>query len=204
MTDAAGASAETHREVRRRRIAAGEARTTLIRRRYAAPTGTVWDACTDPERLGRWFLPVTGEFRVGGTFALEGNAHGEILRCQAPHLLSLTWAYGDRPVDEVALRLSPDKDGGTVLELEHATVSGLVEWDGQMLDVLPDVGAGWEMGLFALGMYLRDGLPIVAAEFERTPAVQDLAERSGRAWAALVEETAPPEHPEATPAGERT
>lgn len=71
----------------------------------------------------------------------------------------MTWAYGDRPVDKVELRLSPDKDGDTVLELEHATVSKLVEWDGQMLDVIPGVGAGWEPALDYLRKFLRHELP---------------------------------------------
>jgi hypothetical protein len=72
----------THREIGRRRIASGEeVRTVLIRRRYDAPIQDVWEACTDPERLSRWFLPVTGDLRVGGRFSLQGNAGGEILRC---------------------------------------------------------------------------------------------------------------------------
>ena len=27
----------------------------------------VWDACTTAERIGRWFLPVTGDLRLGGS-----------------------------------------------------------------------------------------------------------------------------------------
>ena len=76
MTDIASSLTETHREIGRRRIAAGEARTALIRRRYDAPIEDVWDACTDPNRINRWFLPVSGDLRVGGTFSLEGNASG--------------------------------------------------------------------------------------------------------------------------------
>jgi hypothetical protein len=55
---------ETQREVGRRRIAAGDARTARIRRRYDAPIADVWDACTDPERIARWFLPVSGDLRA--------------------------------------------------------------------------------------------------------------------------------------------
>jgi hypothetical protein len=96
----------THREIGRRRMAAGEARTVLIRRRYHAPIQDVWEACTDPERLNRWFLPVSGDLRAGGRFRLEGNAGGEVLRCEPPRLLTVTWVYGDLPADEVELRLS--------------------------------------------------------------------------------------------------
>jgi uncharacterized protein YndB with AHSA1/START domain len=189
MTDFPSLLAETYREVGRRRIAAGEARTALMRRRYEAPIEDVWDACTNPDRINRWFLPVTGDFRAGGTFQLEGNASGEILRCEPPRLLTVTWAYGDRPVDEVELRLSPDQNGVTILELEHATVSTLVEWEGQMLDVIPGVGAGWEPALDYLRKFLRRELPDApAVEWYRpTPEDEELVNRYGQAWAALVE-----------------
>ena len=56
MTDIANWLAATHREVGCRRIGAGEARSALMRRRYDAPIEDVWDAITDPDRIGRWFL----------------------------------------------------------------------------------------------------------------------------------------------------
>jgi uncharacterized protein YndB with AHSA1/START domain len=80
MTDSANSLTEIQREVGRKRIAAGEARTAVLRRRYDAAIEDVWDACTDPGRINRWFLPVTGDLRVGGRFSLEGNASGEIVR----------------------------------------------------------------------------------------------------------------------------
>src|SRR5215210_5060632 len=64
----------TFREVGRRRIAAGDARSAILRRTYDAPIDDVWSACTEPERLNRWFLPVSGDLRPGGSFSLQGNA----------------------------------------------------------------------------------------------------------------------------------
>lgn len=182
---------ETHREVRSRRIAAGQARTVLLRKSYDAPIEDVWDACTNPDRLSRWFLKVTGDLRTGGTFDLDGNASGEILRCEPPRHLAVTWVYGDRPVDEVDLRLSPGADGTTVLELEHATVTTMVEWDGQQVDVLPGMGSGWDPALYALDLHLKDELPDALAEEWRRgvtpPQVEELISRSAQTWAALVE-----------------
>jgi uncharacterized protein YndB with AHSA1/START domain len=188
MTDKAGANDATHREVGRRQIAAGEARTALIRRRYDAPIEDVWDACTSSDRLNRWFLPVTGDLHPGGAFSVEGNARGEILRCEPPRLLTVTWVYGDRPVDEVELRLA-EADGETLFELEHATVSGRVEWEGEMVDVIPGVGAGWEVPLMYLGRFLRGELPDAPTMewYKPNPEDEDLAHRSGEAWKALVE-----------------
>jgi uncharacterized protein YndB with AHSA1/START domain len=102
-----------NRAVGSRRVPAGEGRSVVLRRRYDAPIEDVWDACSDPDRLKRWFLPVSGDFRVGGTFQIEGNASGEILRCQPPRLLAISWVYGDNPADEAvpdaaALEQSPE------------------------------------------------------------------------------------------------
>jgi uncharacterized protein YndB with AHSA1/START domain len=188
---------ETHREIGRRRIAAGEARTVLIRRRYHAPIQDVWEACTDPERLNRWFLPVSGDLRAGGRFRLEGNAGGEILRCEPPRLLAVTWVYGDLPADEVELRLSADPDGDTVLELEHALAARTLEVGGRLVDRLlndPESGlwgvpTGWEMPLtHSLPRYLRGELPDAPAVEWYRPTPEDLAlgDRCGQVWAAVV------------------
>jgi len=184
-------SDDTVREVGHRRIGAGEARSMVIRRRYAAQVEDVWAACTRPDRLDRWFLRVGGDLREGGRFSLEGNASGDIVGCDPPRTLHLTWVYGDRPVDEVWLRLTPGPDGDTVLELEHATVSTLVEYEGRLLDVIPGLGQGWELPLIlGLPAYLRGELPDVpAAEwFEFTPEVMELAARTSDLWTALARE----------------
>src|SRR3954465_682447 len=99
-----------HRRVGRSAIAAGEARVVSLRRTYPAPIEDVWDVITNPDRIPRWFLPVTGDFRVGGTYQLQGNAGGEIRVCDAPTHLVLTWVFGENPtpadVTEVEVRLT--------------------------------------------------------------------------------------------------
>ena len=44
-------------ELRRRRISGGDARVAVFKRTYDAPIEDVWDACTNPERLRRWYVP---------------------------------------------------------------------------------------------------------------------------------------------------
>ena len=63
-----------HREVVGSQSPDGEHHTVVLRRTYDAAIEDVWDACTNPERIGRWFLPVTGDLRTGGRYQLEGNA----------------------------------------------------------------------------------------------------------------------------------
>ena len=72
------------REVGTGPIAAGEGRAVRLSRAYDAPVEDVWDALTSPERLTRWFLPISGDYRVGGSYQLEGNAGGRHPRLRAP------------------------------------------------------------------------------------------------------------------------
>jgi len=197
MTDETTSVTDTHREV----TGADDARTLLIRRRYDAAVADVWDACTDPERINRWFLPVTGELRAGGSFSIQGNAHGEILRCEPPRLLRLSWLYGDQPASQVELRLAAAgaEAAETVLELEHSAIAGEIEIAGRRIDpILNDaanglwgIGTGWELPLTSgLERYLRGELPDRPAVewFEVTPEVMAIADRAGAAWAAAAAE----------------
>jgi uncharacterized protein YndB with AHSA1/START domain len=182
MTDITSLINDTHREIGERRIAGSEVRTVVLRRSYDAPIEDVWDACTDPDRLNRWFLPVTGELRVGGRYQLEGNAGGEIRHCEPPHLLTLTWLYGEHPASEVELRLSRGAAGDTLVELEH----GFTDYG-----YLIGVGVGWEPALYALDLHLHSKLPDGPAKEWRggePPAeVEELINRSSQLWTVLVE-----------------
>ena len=150
----------------------------LIRRRYAATAEDVWDAITDPDRIRRWFAPVSGDLREGGRFSVQGNASGSIVRCVRTREIVLTWEFGGSSTD-VALRLHPDGEA-TVLELEHSPVSP---------DVVTNVGetwglgAGWELGTVGLGMHLA-GDPM-----DTPPDMEELVRMANEisdAWAAVI------------------
>ena len=100
------------RRVGSRTLQAGEARTVRIERTYDAPLEDVWDACTNPERIPRWFLPVSGELHQGGRFQVQGNAGGLIERCEPPRGFTATWEFGGK-VSWIELSLS-DADGGAI------------------------------------------------------------------------------------------
>ncbi|PVE09168.1 SRPBCC family protein [Streptomyces scopuliridis] len=171
-----------HREVGTRRVAAGEARTVLLRRTYDADVADVWDAVTSPERIGRWFLPVSGEFKVGGRYQLEGNAGGEILECAAPARLRVSWLFGPEPgFSEVEVRLAPEGEGRTVFELEHVSVVPEEFW-GQFGPGA--VGVGWDLMSLGLGMHLAGGAMSKeeAAAWQTSPEAKALMSRSGQAW----------------------
>src|SRR6185503_16551777 len=99
MIDIVNQIEAVRREVGEGRIAAGEGRAVRLRRTYQAPIEDVWDAVTNPERITRWFLPISGDLRLGGSYQFEGNAGGTILACERPNRLQVTWVFGDPTAD---------------------------------------------------------------------------------------------------------
>ncbi|GII97520.1 SRPBCC family protein [Sinosporangium siamense] len=144
---------------------AGEARTVTVGRTYDAPVEDVWDALTNPERLPRWFLPVTGELRVGGRYQLEGNAGGEIQRCDPPKSFFATWEYGEGK-SWIEVRLTAAPGGRTRLELDHIAPvdDGFREFDGQFGPGA--VGLGWDTGLLGLYLHLATGETVDPAKIQ--------------------------------------
>ena len=74
---------------------------------FEADLADLWDAVTNPERLPRWFLPVSGDLKPGGRYQLQGHAGGKITRCDPPEAFDVTWECGDN-LSWVRVRLQPD------------------------------------------------------------------------------------------------
>lgn len=72
------------RRVGSRTLEAGEARTVTVSQTYDTDLDDLWEAVTTAERIARWFLPVTGELKLGGHYQLQGNAGGTVTACEAP------------------------------------------------------------------------------------------------------------------------
>src|SRR5664279_4488215 len=70
--DATGQIEQVTRALGTRMLEAGAARVLTISQTYRSSVQDVWDACTSPERIQRWFLPISGELRLGGRYQLEG------------------------------------------------------------------------------------------------------------------------------------
>jgi uncharacterized protein YndB with AHSA1/START domain len=167
--------------------AAGEGHVVRLRRTYDAPIEDVWDALTSPERIGRWFLPISGDYRLGGRYQFEGNAGGEILECDRPRRLRVSWVYGEvsgpADISEVVLRLAPAGDGATTFELEHTAIVPEEFWTTYGPGA---VGVGWEGGLLGLALHLRGGSvddPIAWQLSEEGRAFNTL---SAEAWGAAT------------------
>jgi uncharacterized protein YndB with AHSA1/START domain len=144
------------RQVGARVLEAGEARVMTVSQTYDASLDDVWDACTSAERIARWFLPISGDLRLHGRYQLEGNASGEIERCDPPKSFAATWEYGGE-VTWIEVRLSPEPAGGTRFELEHTAHVDDERW----AEFGPGaVGVGWDMGLMGLSLHLSSAAPV--------------------------------------------
>jgi uncharacterized protein YndB with AHSA1/START domain len=89
----------------------------IARRVYSASQSDLWDALTNADRIPRWFLPVSGDLRLGGRYQLEGNAGGAVERCEEPESFAVTWEFGGM-LSWLEVTLTPNGDR-TVLELAH-------------------------------------------------------------------------------------
>ena len=180
MIDIPSQLAAIYREVGQRSVDGEESVTVVLRRSYDAAIEDVWDAVTDPERMRRWFMPLSGDLRVGGSFQLEGNAGGDILGCEPPRLLRVTFGG---PTSIVTLRLSAAGDEQTTLELEHTVPIAMAQSVAGALYV----GPGWDGAFLALDLYVRGeaiGDPVAAAS---SPEALAFTRESVDVWIAVVE-----------------
>jgi len=184
MKDVLDELAAARRSMGTTALPAGEAYTMEVTRHYDAAPEEVWDALTGPERVARWLAPVTGDLRPGGTFALDGGEHGDVLRCEPPHLLRVTWMFGPDAdawpgTSEVEVRLTAGSDGGTALALVHAASVH----EPMFPTFGPGAGGvGWDLHLLALAGFLDDGRTLDLAELRATPVGHEVVRRSATAW----------------------
>jgi uncharacterized protein YndB with AHSA1/START domain len=183
MIDVVHEISSVDREVGSRTLEAGEARTVTISRVYDTAPEDLWDACTDPERISRWFLPISGDLRPGGRYELKGNASGTIQRCDPPHSVDATWEYGGQ-ISWVELRLTPEAGGRSRFTLEHIAHVEDELWD----QFGPGAtGVGWDQGILGLTLHLAgaDELPEPEAieAWQTSDEGRQFARLSSERWA---------------------
>jgi uncharacterized protein YndB with AHSA1/START domain len=111
-----------------------------IERTFAASAEEVFDAWTSPEVMRRWLHPAADwetpeaevDLRVGGKVRVvmrrpdgtEIEMLGEYTLIDRPHLLVMTWTFGDEPSNEQVIELSfSESEGSTTVRLVNSRIS---------------------------------------------------------------------------------
>lgn len=169
------------REVRTGERDGTPTRTTVARRSYPTDQSDLWDVLTNPDRIQRWFLPVSGTLEPGGRYQLEGNAGGMIEACIEPESFSLTWEYGGS-TSWLTVSLTSAGDE-TVLEVAHEAPDYPDFWKQYGPGA---AGLGWDLALVALGNHLETGQnfgPDDEAAFSASPAGATFIQSAATSWA---------------------
>ncbi len=168
------------RSVGSRTLEAGEARVVTISQGYDTDAADLWDACTNIERIPRWFLPISGELRLGGHYQLEGNANGTILTCDPPREFTATWECGD-DVSWIEVRITGEGSHRSRFELQH-----IAHVDDHWEQFGPGaVGMGYDGALVGLTIHLSTGQAVDPSFGQQWMASDDgrrFTKESGEAW----------------------
>ncbi len=138
--------------------------THLVRAARTYPTSQedLWTAIADKQRIERWFGNVSGDFKRGGRFSIEGNADGDIISCDPPHTLALTWEFGGNKSWVTAT--IQDVEDGALLTLEHELPTD-EESEAHWEKFGPGAtGVGWEMAILGLDGHVQtNGQKVIEA-----------------------------------------
>jgi len=168
------------RTVGSRTLEAGEARVVTISQSYDTDPVDLWDACTNVDRIPRWFLPISGDLRVGGRYQLEGNANGTILTCDPPREFTATWEFGG-DVSWIEVRITGEGPRRSRFELQHISHVG-DHWEQFGPGA---VGMGYDGALVGLTIHLSTGRAVASAFGQQWIASADgrrFMKLSGEAW----------------------
>lgn len=169
------------REVRSLQKDGKPAHAVIAQRDYPTDIDDLWDAVTNLERIPRWFAPVTGDPKLGGTYAVQGNASGTITECKPPKSFALTWEFGGG-VSWVTVTLSELDSETTRLELVH---TAHVEPEFTEKYGPGAVGVGWDLSLLGLALHIETGEskpPEADNEWLQTDNYRQFAGTSSDGW----------------------
>jgi uncharacterized protein YndB with AHSA1/START domain len=142
------------RNVEARTIDAGDVHAVTVSQSYDTDPEDLWDAVTNVARIPRWFLPISGDLKVGGSYQLEGHSSGTVLTCDPPRNFTATWEYGGN-VSWIDVSVADDGPDRARLVLEHTFP---VDNDEIWRQFGPGaVGMGWDSMLLGLAIHLSTG-----------------------------------------------
>lgn len=167
------------RAVEDREVEGRLAKVVVLEQTYATSVDDLWEAVTSAERIPRWFLPVTGDLREGGHYALEGNASGTITACDPPLSFDATWEFGGM-VSWIEVRLEAVDSDHARLSLSH-----IAHPDEHWEQYGPGAaGIGWDLSFLGLQLHTTSKMdrPEDAVEWATSAEGLQFMVDSGNAW----------------------
>jgi uncharacterized protein YndB with AHSA1/START domain len=169
------------RKVGTKTIDAGQADVVTISQSYDTDVTDLWDAVTSAERIRRWFLPISGDLEVGGSYQLEGHAGGTVLTCDPPENFTATWESGGK-VSWIDVSVRAEGQDRARLIVEHIAEAGDDMWQ----QFGPGAaGMGWDSMLLALALHIATGEsvdPAVGQQWTATADGRRFLTLSGERW----------------------
>ncbi len=169
------------RQVGTKTIETGQADVVTISQAYDTDAADLWDAVTSVERIPRWFLPISGDLEVGGSYQLEGHAGGTVLTCDPPKNFTATWESGGK-VSWIDVTVSSDGPDRARLVVEHIAEAGDETWRRFGPGA---VGMGWDSMLLGLALHVATGEsvdPSVGQQWTATDDGRRFLSLSGEGW----------------------
>ncbi|WEJ56733.1 SRPBCC domain-containing protein [Devosia sp. FJ2-5-3] len=171
----------TQRDVRNVEHHGQSAKDVVAARVYDTNAADLWEAVTNPVRITRWFAPVTGEFKLGGRFQIEGNASGTVTACEPDRSYAATWEFGGY-TSWIEVNVSQEGEKARV-EIHHIAPHPNPHWDQYGAGA---GGVGWELGLIALAEHLKRPGDDVRAEgvngWETSSEAKTFVDQASSAW----------------------
>ena len=171
----------TKREVHNVTTEGRPAKDVVASRSYDTDVADLWEAVTDPDRIRRWFAPVSGEFRLHGRFHVEGNASGTITDCEPGKSYAGTWEFGGY-TSWIEIVVVPEGERAR-LEIHHIAHYPNPHWTQFGAGA---GGVGWELGLLGLAEHLKRPADDVRAEgvngWETSDEAKELVRAAARDW----------------------
>ncbi|MYD44100.1 MAG: polyketide cyclase [Gammaproteobacteria bacterium] len=155
------------------------AATVTLAQSYPTTLHDLWDALTSSSRIPKWFLPISGDLKLGGHYQFQGNAGGTIVRCERPSLLEVTWEFGDQ-ISWLEVHLVAEGESNARFKLLHTALI-TDHWHQFGPGAF---GVGWEGGLLGLATHiLRPDEPKADEQtFHLTPEGKALHIGSSERW----------------------
>lgn len=123
---------------------------------YNHPIERVWKAISDAAEISSWFLKADFRAEEGYNYKFTHEdtvISGEVNRANPVHHLEYTWVVGKTNVETLVKWVLEEKDGGTLLKLEH---SGISNYDGETaVKMFESFRDGWQMCVDNLEKFLK-------------------------------------------------